>query len=441
MGVSPLLKVIPSKIEPRFLAAFWSMPDQYRFCCSANWITVLPEPTFRKSPVPLAHMKYQLFRIVCKIASQYNICHFAPQRIRDFFMTNYRKDSATPVPPRSTPLPPSGNVPVAPIHALGKLIRSLGGDPDTVFGPLKIDERVLADPGGFLPISIRGELMERATQETGCEHFGLLLGAQSGIRELGAAGQQMLGRSTVGLALEAFATMWSLQNPAVVVFVRRSSDQATLGYAVVDGHIPGMPQLQDGAMAIALNIMRAMLGADWRPTGVNLMRREPRDSAFYAHHFGADCHFNAMRSELIFPATTLDLRLKNADSKGVGLAQHLADYDDWCGYVKRVVYRLLLQGECSQKRVAAALGISDRTLVRKLANCGASYQQLLEAARFSLSRTLIRETNRTLAEIAAALGYNEVSSFTRAFQHWSGISPSQWRKLKAGPVLLPSSKK
>ena len=306
---------------------------------------------------------------------------------------------------------------------------------------MKIDERVLAEPDGVLPIAIRGELMERATQETGCEHFGLLLGAQSGIRELGTAGQLMLELSNVGLALEAFAASWSLHNPAVVVFVRRSGDQATLGYAVVDGNIPGMPQLQDGAMAVALNIMRAMLGADWCPTGINLMRHEPRDPALYADFFGANCRFNAKRSELIFPATTLDFRLNNGGAKGTGHAKPLASDHRWSGYVKRVVYRLLLQGECSQKRVAAGLGISDRTLVRKLANCGASYQQLLEAARFSISRTMIRETNLTFAEIAAALGYNEASSFTRAFQRWSGKSPSQWRKAKTGPASLPSRKK
>lgn len=360
-------------------------------------------------------------------------------------MADKRTNSAANVFMRSGPFAPPGYARVAPIHALGKLIRSLGADPRAVFGAVKVDERLLAEPDGVLPIAIRGELMERAAQETGCEHFGLLLGAQSGIRELGAAGQRMLERSSVGSALAAFEAFWLLHNPAGVVFVGRRGDQATLGYAVMDGNIPGMPQLQDGAMTFALNIMRDMLGADWRPTCVSLMRHDPRDPDCFAQFFGANCHFNATRSELIFPATTLEFRLKNSDAnstiKGADLAQHAIDDRDWSGYVQRLTYRLLLQGECSQKRVAAGLGISDRTLVRKLANCGASYQQMFEAARFSISRTLIRETNRTLADIAAVLGYNEVSSFTRAFQRWSGMPPSRWRKLKAGPVPLPDSKK
>lgn len=256
----------------------------------------------------------------------------------------------------------------------------------------------------------------------------------------------MLELSSVGKALEALSTFFLQHNLPELVFIGRSGHKATMGYAVIDGNIPGMLQLQDAAMAMALNIMRDLLGADWRPTGVRLMRREPLDSRLYANFFGVPCRFNATRSELVFPATTLDMRLKSPDAKvnggqGAGLAQYSQDDRDWSAYVQRVAYLLLLQGECSQKRVAAALGISDRTLVRKMGNCGVTYQELFERVRFSTSRTLIRETNLELAEIAGALGYNEASSFTRAFHRWAGMSPSQWRKLKTVPASLPSSKK
>ena len=117
---------------------------------------------------------------------------------------------------------------------------------------------------------------------------------------------------------------------------------------------------------------------------------------------------------------------------GASLAQAPIDDSDWSSHVGRLAYRMLLQGECSQKQLAAVLGVSDRTLVRKLASCGVSYQELFDGARYSASRSLIRETNLTLAEVAAALGYKEASSFTRAFQRWSGMSPARWKTLKVG---------
>jgi AraC-like DNA-binding protein len=336
----------------------------------------------------------------------------------------------------SLPLVKAGHVRAGPIHALGKIVRSLGGDADAIFRAAKIDEHFLGDPDSVLPIAVRGELMERATRETGCEHFGLVLGGRSGIRELGALRGLMLKCSSVGEALDALTTFWLLHNSATLTFIRRSDGHATLGYAVMDGNIPGMPQLQDGAMAVSLNVMREMLGASWRPTGVNLMRREPRDPGPYANFFGVRCRFNATHSELVFPADTLDFRLKNSDTKLAGPAPAPIDDDDWSTYVQRLAYRLLLQGECSQIRVAAALGISSRTLVRKLGNSGMSYQQLFEGVRYSAGRSLIRETNLAFAEIAAALGYKEASSFTRAFQRWTGMSPARWRTLKVEQARL-----
>lgn len=354
----------------------------------------------------------------------------------NLLMAINRKKHAVPDVTVSPSALPPGHVRVAPIHALGELIRLLGGDSDAVFRSAKIDERDLADRDYVLPIAFQGELLARGAQATRCEHFGLLLGDRSGISQLGAVSELMLNRASVGEALDVFSTFWLRHTTATVVFIGRSGDQATLGFAAMDGNMPGMTQLQDGAMAMARNIMRGILGADWCPTGVTLMRREPRDPEFYANFFGAPCRFNATRSELIFPATTLDFSLKNSAAGSTDVVQYPFDSHDLGACVQRVAYRLLLQGECSRKRVAAALGVSSRTLVRKLASSGVTYQELFEGARYSVSRSLIRETNLTLAEIAAALGYNEASSFTRAFQRWSGISPARWRTLKVEPAWL-----
>jgi len=343
-----------------------------------------------------------------------------------------RKKRIAPTVAVSSPSMSPGHVRIATIHALDELIRLLGGDSDTVFRSAKIDERDLADPDYVLPIVVRGELLARGAQATRCEHFGLLLGDRSGISQLGAVSELMLNRASVGEALDVFSSFSLRHSTATVVFTRRSGDQASLGYAAMDGNMPGMPQLQDSAMAVARNIMRDMLGADWCPTGVTLMRREPRDPELYANFFGAPCRFNATRSELIFPATTLDFSLNNSAAESADVVHYPFDSHELRSCVPRVAYRLLLQGECSRKRVAAELGVSDRTLVRKLGNAGVTYQELFEGARFAASRSLIRETNLPLAEIAAALGYNEPSSFTRAFQRWSGMSPAQWRKLKVG---------
>jgi hypothetical protein len=73
-----------------------------------------------------------------------------------------------------------------------------------------------------------------------------------------------------------------------------------------------------------------------------------------------------------------------------------------------------------------------RTLNRRLAACGTTFQTLVEEARFGLARQLLEDTDLPLAQIAATLGYADASAFSRAFRRWSGTAPSRWRA-KAHP--------
>lgn len=187
------------------------------------------------------------------------------------------------------PVPP-GHAWATVLRPLGKLVRSLGGDPEAVFRAARVEATHLGAANSYLPIAVRGELIARASMETGCEHFGLLLGSHSGVAEIGILGEVMPSRPAVRQALEALETYWCLHTPTVAVFVRRPTcpgeAHAAFCYTVLDGNLPGMAQVHDGAMAVTLNIMRGLLGADWCPTAVRLMRREPRDPALYASFFG-----------------------------------------------------------------------------------------------------------------------------------------------------------
>jgi AraC-like DNA-binding protein len=334
---------------------------------------------------------------------------------------------------------PSGHVLVRTLRTLPSLVHSLGGDVQKVLRPLKLNDTFLENPENMVPLSTFGALLNSAAKETGCEHFGLLVGSHSGIKEMGLAGKLMLHAPTVGLALEILKKYLHLVNRHALVFSGRRSEageEAFLAYAVLDGNFPGVQELQDGAIAVALNIMRTLIGPHWHPAEVQLMRRAPRQPEAYESHFGAPCRFNAVRSELIFPAATLDLPL--ATSGGPTLSAATAAYQtdssfslhgqDWIEMVRRTTLGLLLTGNCSRQAVADALGLSARTLNRKLERVGSSFLAIVDYTRFTASRTLVKGTDMPLGEVAKALGYADSSSFCRAFKRWSGVSPSEWRK-------------
>jgi AraC-like DNA-binding protein len=102
--------------------------------------------------------------------------------------------------------------------------------------------------------------------------------------------------------------------------------------------------------------------------------------------------------------------------------------------VRAAVIRNLANDRVRLAGIAAELGLSPRTLQRKLADAGASFQQVLDAARHALAQDYLRQRGLSLADIAFLLGYQEQSAFTHAFREWSGMNPGAWReRALAGP--------
>jgi AraC-like DNA-binding protein len=92
----------------------------------------------------------------------------------------------------------------------------------------------------------------------------------------------------------------------------------------------------------------------------------------------------------------------------------------------------LIAAPPSVDRIARVLGLSRRTLNRRLAQEGSTVKALLEDARGALARQLLEETCMPVCEIAAALNYTTPSAFSPAFRKWTGgVSPRQFRTASA----------
>lgn len=77
--------------------------------------------------------------------------------------------------------------------------------------------------------------------------------------------------------------------------------------------------------------------------------------------------------------------------------------------------------------IAANIGMTTRTLARRLAEEGASYGAVLDELRRDLSVRYLKDRSLSLCQIAWLLGYSEVTSFNHAFKRWTGHSPKRAR--------------
>ena len=97
--------------------------------------------------------------------------------------------------------------------------------------------------------------------------------------------------------------------------------------------------------------------------------------------------------------------------------------------VEVLIKDALPSGIPSIKDVSKILGMSNRTLTRRLSDYGVSYRELIKKTQESISKDLLQNTGLSVGEIAFQTGFSEQSAFNRAFKRWTSLSPLEFRKM------------
>ena len=162
----------------------------------------------------------------------------------------------------------------------------------------------------------------------------------------------------------------------------------------------------------------------------------PRDSKKYTDFFGATVTFDAPCSALKVPRSLLDRKRLGRDPALFQSLRKLFDAQfeppeqtfNWRERVRRVLRGYDAPANVQGPAICRSLGISPRAMRRHLGLEGTSLTTLVDEECFERAKHALTQTDQTIAELAAALGYSEVGSFYRAFRRWSGGStPGAWR--------------
>jgi AraC-like DNA-binding protein len=192
--------------------------------------------------------------------------------------------------------------------------------------------------------------------------------------------------------------------------------------------------LVDACFAWIVAIGRRGTGGPLTPLRLELMRA-PAHREILEEHFGCRVHFRAEHNALIFRKSDLDRPFVThnaellallapqleAELANQRLRQNIRDQ------VKQTLKHLLAGQRPAIQQVARELNLSARTLQRRLTEAGVTFQQVLEEARRELARHYLLQASLDFNETAYLLGYENANSFFRAFHHWEGTSPGQWR--------------
>jgi AraC-like DNA-binding protein len=200
------------------------------------------------------------------------------------------------------------------------------------------------------------------------------------------------------------------------------------------------PALVDSIFTSLLEMGRRGTRKPLAPERVVLTRLPAHRPALEAH-FGCPVEFGAPRNRLVFNRQTIEQPFACHNPELLAqviprLEEALLDdlrYQSVSEQVKGLFRSRLSMQNPSIQSVSGDLCLSPRTLQRRLASEGTSFRQVVDSVRREIAAHYLRASTLEIKEIAFLLGYEEASSFNRAFVAWEGMSPGLWRQTVGRP--------
>ena len=317
--------------------------------------------------------------------------------------------------------------------------QQLGLQRKDLISACQLDERQLADPDSRIPFKHQELLWQQLQQQLPQPEPGLAIGLQLAPGPFSVLGYLLQSSRTLGDALEAVQRYQRLVGEGGEVHLHECGDVLQLSYQPRHpAHLANRPRIL-ALMASWVQWMRPLLDS-FQLLEVRLTHSQPANISAYQHCFDCPLQFDADEYALLLPAAQRQAPLKQANPALQTLlrqhAEQLLAQLPSASLSARVVSLIsgqLAQGEPNRASLAKALLLSERTMQRRLADEGQSYQQLLNDTRQQLAERHLAEARLPATEIALLLGYSEPSVFFRAFRQWTGLTPGEYRNQHAVP--------
>ena len=276
-------------------------------------------------------------------------------------------------------------------------------------------------------------------------HFGLHVGERVKVGTFSAYGLILLSCRDFGQAFDQ-----TIRYEALAHDLGRSSLAVDGGEAAYSwhSHFPGAHRHLADSVFAGIRVFGNWLAGTSLPAPLLTLMHDGGDPAGHDEYhrvFGAVPSFGAASNTARFDAALLARPVPNADvtlypvlQRHVeGLLRQRAQAPGIVEQVCDAIIAGLPHGQARLPSVATQLRLTPRTLQRKLADAGTSFQRVLDETRFALARDYLASPGLSLLDITSLLGYQEQSAFNHAFREWAGVNPGAWRDgagATAGPV-------
>lgn len=323
------------------------------------------------------------------------------------------------------------------MRGFGELMRAKNISPEPLLRAVGIPIAALVDDELRISLPAYAHLLEHSVGLTGCDDIGLQMSDWQDISLLGPIAIAMQNAATVGDGLRVCQQFAHTHSPGIRLTVLNHSPQqgvASLRLSLVLPSGLNSVQLLEQCLADLFNFIAWMAPETVPWLAVHLPHAPVTDLARYIEVFSLPPQFEEPWAELQVPSDFLEWSLAGASEDIHRLSVQYLELRYSRGdqtvseQVETVLTKALSSTGGSREAVAKLLAMHPRTLQRRLADEGTTYQNILDTVRQAESLKWLAEVNTPLAHIPAFLGLADQAVFTRSCQRWFGKTPAAIRK-------------
>jgi len=299
-----------------------------------------------------------------------------------------------------------------------------------------LSRSMLENPEQMLPARSVLRLLEESAQAAHCLTFGFRMAEKRGLADLGMVSLLIAHQSTLRDALSVLAQFRNRINSTLVLRVEEFEEIVLVReYFALDPPMPSR-QADDLALGVLDQMCREVLGADWQPIAICLPYDAPPPSErqVYQRLFSCPVEFNSEHEGILLNGADLD---RSNPRPNPALAEHARNLVNAMidpgersivQEAEQAIQLLMPAGRASIAGVADSLGMTVRTLQRRLDEDGAQFTDLLDRVRVREVDRYMAQRRLRLTDIADLLGYASLSAFSNWYRGRFGESPSDARR-------------
>jgi AraC-like DNA-binding protein len=301
---------------------------------------------------------------------------------------------------------------------------------------IKLENGWLDNEASLISHSDYIRLITNALNVTGDNALGLKLGQKVNLAMFGAFGYALMSSRTLKDAADVFIKYQKL--PGQLTMISSEYD----GSDMVVQFKPLYP-LEERVLVYAIEevLSTTYFGMNFlvnREIGLKEIRLAypaPGHAALYVEMFGCPVRFMESGNSMRFDASYYDLPVSSADNNVYEYCTHFCDNilkgrknsDPFIENIRNIIMTSL-DRYIKIEEMAKELGLSIRSLNRRLEERGTSYKKIMNRIRTDLAMSYLENTNLSIDQIADLIGFSETTAFRKAFKTWTGISPTEQRK-------------